>query len=569
MSFLGKLRGALAGAYLGFRSAISGGYWSYSDATAYSPDRGGIYLYQGSDSRYRISAWTRREVLRRVTWLFQNFGIIKEAVRGMARHTVGKGICLTLNTDDDEWNALAEADFEAWAMAPDRCDISGRRNFYELQNFAVVQRVKQGEFLAAFVANPRWEDAPAIQVFDALEVENPQGKEVDANTIDGVSLDENHCPQFYWVTGFGGKSIPYPRSEFVHWYFADDANQVRGVSEFAQAVAPLQDVRELIRITSKTAKQNAALGLHIKRLAKMGAKGALDRIRTLKQRRNVELGADPGPATDSPDTDNQPAYEKLAGGGAVIYTDENGDAKFLTPQSPTPLLEPFIRNVLMRDGLASIGGAGADFFWAMADINSAGQRAVLVKADLTFTVLGDGLIGHMCNPAAVRFLNDRMDKGKLRRPFVRKLINGGTPEAGLIEQDEEDGDEGPKEQWVEDTDGHWMSCLSWQLPQRLSIDNAKEAAAEIEQLNNNVETLSTLHDKRGRGWRPMVDQWFREFAYAARCAKRHSVPWALKVWRATMPGAQGGDPTPDDNDTSERVDQLEKDKKQPEPPAKK
>jgi len=543
MSFLGSLRGALAGAVLGFKAS----YNSYSDAVFQSPDRGEIYYYLSADTRMPATVYTRRRILQKVTWLYQNFGIIKEACRGMARHTVGKGIVLTLNTDDDEWNALAEADFEAWAMSPDRCDIAGRRNFYELETFAVVQRVKQGEFLAAFVENPRWNREPAIQVFDSLELDTPDPKQGDDSVVDGIALDNNHCPVTYYIIGLDQKPVPFPRETFVHWYFAEEANQVRGISEFAQAVRPMLDARELINIVQKTAKQNSTIGLHIKRMVKMGGLGALDKIRTLRQRKNVEQGQSPGPATTTPSTDNDPAYERLTGGGAVIYTDEAGDAKFLEPKSPSPNVEPFIREVLMRDGLASLGGNSSDFFWALADVNSAGQRAVLIKQDLVFITLGDALIGHLCNPAAVRYLNARMESGKLRRPFVRKPLQAAVLKAGPIIPDVEDGDPGqPKEQWVEDTDGHWMNCLSWQLPMRLSIDNAKEAKAEIDQLSNNVETLSTVHDKRGRGWRPMVDQWFREFAYASRCAKRHGVPWALKIWRATMPGAQGGDPSPQD-----------------------
>lgn len=103
-----------------------------------------------------------------------------------------------------------------------------------------------------------------------------------------------------------------------------------------------------------------------------------------------------------------------------------------------------------------------------------------------------------------------------------------------------------------------MNCLSWQLPPRISIDNSKDAAAEIAQLGNNVETLASIQDRRGRGWRGMVDQWFKEFAYASRTAKRLKVEWALKLWRCSVPGAQGGDPTPEDPDGANKVDPGDK-----------
>jgi hypothetical protein len=518
MKFFSTVRAAVAGAFFGFKAAFG----AYSDATQVSSDRSGnFFVYLTGDSLNYVDPWTRRIILRKVEWLFQNFGVIKEATRGIARLTVGRGISLTLNTDDEEWNALAEDDFEAYAMAPDRVDLAGRRNFYEIQAHAITQRIKAGEFFAAFVANPRWEDAPCLQLFDPLEIDTPSEFQGDAMVVDGIRLDGNLCPQIYYVVRPDGSSFEIQRSEMVHWFYADGTNQVRGVSDFAQAVAPMQDAKELIKIVTKTAKQNSAIGLHITKLVKAGGQGALDKIRTLAQRNNVQQGLAPGPATTSPSNDPDPQHERLAGGGAIIYTDEKGDAKFLTPNSPSPLVEPFITKVLMRDGLASTG-APAELFWSCADLNSAGQRFVLVKGEALFATLGDGTTGHLCNPTAVRYLIHRMDKKKLRRPRIREVSPEGV------------------ETWREDTEGRWMNCLAWQLPPRLSIDNGRDAAAEISQLDNNIETLSSIHDRRGRGWRGMVDQWFRECAYASKAAAKHGAEWALALWRRGAPGAQGG-----------------------------
>lgn len=562
MKILAALKSAVAGAAFGFRAAFG----AYQDATAHSPDRGSMLYYMPSDTRHLVDAWTRVQILRKVQWLFENFGIVKEACRGIARHTVGRGICLTLNSGDEEWDALAEADFEAYAMSPDRCDISGLRNLYQQQVFAVFTRIKQGEFLAAFVENPRWDGEPCVQIFDAMEVESPaEGAGADnPNIVDGVEFDENNYRVAYWTRGPSGKSNRIPRANFVHWFQADAANQTRAVSELAQAVAPLCSTRELINIVTKTAKQNSAIGLHIKKMVKMGGQGALDKIRTLKQRAAASAGQDIPSAKEDSDKDNAPAYERIAGGGAIIYTDEQGDAKFLTPQSPTPLVDPFIRNVLMRDGLSTIGGPGADFFWCCSDLSGAGQRFVMAKAEIFFLVLGDDLIGHFLTPAAVRFLKHRMDTGKLRYPRKRVLAAPAAPVAApadptaapLLQPAEE-----PAEEWVEDRSEAWMSCLDWQLPQRLSIDRG-DATVEIQQLNSGVETLASINDRRGRAWRKQVDQWFREFSYAAKAAKRNGVEWALKLWRAGTPGAGMAAP---DSSTEERVtaveEQQQKDKK--------
>jgi capsid protein len=508
MGFFSSIKAAAAGAVLGFRAS----YGSYSDATTHnSPDRGTVYYYPPSDTRFHISSYTRREVSRRVEWLFQNFAPLKEGARGIARHTVGKGISLQINSTDEEWNELAEADCETYFLSANRFDRSGKRNFYEAQFFAVFARVKVGEFLASFAENPRWNGEPCVQIWDSNEIETPPDRETDAYTVDGVRLDEDHAAVEYFARSLGGTYKGIPASEMMHWYYADAVNQPRGISEFAQAVAAFQDVREAVNITTKTAKQNTAIGLHIKKLARKGQMGGVSKIEAEAKR--LGQAASGEPAAPGTHDKNEKAYEKIAGGGAIIYTDEDGDAKFLTPQSPTPLLEPFVTKVLMRNGFSSIG-MSAEFFWSLTDLNGTSVRLVNQKAEATFDWFGDGLIGRFCTPVAVRYILHRIETGKLRRP----------------------------------TDPNWITKLHWQRPARISLDRG-DAQIEVTQLQNGIETLANINDKRGRGWRPQVKQWFREFAYAYKCAAEAGVPWALKFWRANMPGAAGADPTADPAET--------------------
>jgi len=235
------------------------------------------------------------------------------------------------------------------------------------------------------------------------------------------------------------------------------------------------------------------------------------------------------------------------GGGAIIYTDDQGEVKFLEPKSPSPNVEPFITKVLMRDGLSS-SGAPAELFWDCANLNSANQRFVLVKGDALFTSLADGAMNRLCDPAAVRYLQHRMDIGKLRKPRVKVQPIAGPSKPTLPDSDDAPDDADamgvPDDatQWKDDEDGIWMQHLTWQGPARLSIDNGRDAAAEISQLNSGIETLSTINDRRGRGWRQMTRQWFREFAFAYRCAAEAQVPWALKFWRAAVPGSNTAAP---------------------------
>ncbi len=512
MSIGGIVRSTIAGAAMRFSAWLQ----PYSEITRPSADRENIFYYLPSDSRFYLDTWTRREILRKVDWLYQTFGLVKEAIRGTARHTVGKGICLSVNSDDEDFNAAAEADFDLWALAPARCDRSGRRNFYEIQTHAVRQRLKQGEFFAAFVPNPRWDNEPCLRLYDAMEIESAPD-EINEYNIDGVKLDHDHNPIAFTVRSGEESHSDIPAANMVHWFDGDQTNQVRGVSDFAQAVVPLVDARELIKLVTKTAKQNSAIGLHIKKLVKAGGRGALDKIRS-----HIQAGGPPNgqPGQAAQPNPDHPKYERLTGGGAIIYTDEDGDVKFLTPNSPSPLVEPFINKVLIRDAACS-WGVPQEFFWEVGHINSSSSRFILMRADALFSTLGDGLVGRLCQPAAVRYLQHRIEIGALAEP----------------------------------RDPKWMNKLSWQLPMRVTIDNGRDGALEINQLANGIENLATINDRRGRNWRQITEQWFREMAYASKQAKKHGVDWALALWRPNTPGAKGGEANP--NDLEEKLEDAQ------------
>ncbi len=494
MSIFSRISSGLAGAVDGFKAA---GFGSYGDTTGYSPDRSNIMFYLPADSRLYLDGWTRNEINRKVEWLFQNFGVVKEGVRGIARHTVGKGVCLQINSEDEDFNEAAEADFEDYALSPARFDIAGRRNFYEAQETACEQRMKLGEFLACHATNPRWNNDPCVQMFDAQEIVTPGDVADGVKVFDGVGLDQFNNPLRYYLSG-GRK--PVPATEMIHWYKPDGVNQVRGGSEFAQAVNPLVDIYDLKKLTTKSAKLHAALAVMVKRSAKINGQGALNAI---KQANTTGTGQG---AVSGPGRDDTAALEKVYGGGAIAYVGDEGDIKLLSSAHPSPLVEPFITDLLMRDVCAG-WGVPAEFFWCIAKLSGANTRFVLSKSDLFFQVFRDALVYRFCNPVAVRYLLHRIENNKL----------------------------------APCKDPNWLRKISWQGPPSLNVDEGKIGALEINQLANGIETMQSIDDKRGRNWRTKTRQWFREWAFARRVAKEEKAEFALPMYRAGVPGAASTD----------------------------
>ena len=108
------------------------GTTSYAETVNASIDRSNVLFVAPEDSRLYLSQFTRKTIVQKVQWCRQNFGIVQEWGKGIARHTVGKGIVPAFNTSDAEWNRQATLATEHYLLSPAQCDVSGRRNAYEL-----------------------------------------------------------------------------------------------------------------------------------------------------------------------------------------------------------------------------------------------------------------------------------------------------------------------------------------------------------------------------------------------------------------------------------------------------
>lgn len=493
------------GGSIAFRETIFGG-----------PDRTNVLFLVPSDSRFYLNGFTRYRIDQKVQWLWQNFGIVKEAGAGIARHSIGKGLSLVIDSEDHEFAQEAEADFEDFASTPDRCDAAGRRNFYKGQNFFVQQRIIRGEGFAAHANNPRWKNAPCFQFFDPREIDSPDKTRAD-DIIDGVRVGKLNEPLGYFVTANGGETEEIPAAQMMHWFEGHVAGQTRGISDLAQACNPLVDFHELRRLATRSAKVQQLVALVLKGMQKTKTRGAFGAI-------GKAGSLDPDVA--SGDTAD---LEKLYGGAGagIAYLNENGEAELITPNTPAPNLEAWITNVLMPDVCAS-WGVPTEFFWAVAKLNSANTRFILAKADLFFQVIADELAGHFCTPVAFRYLSDRIKKGIVRKP---------------------------KAPW---------RC-TWQGPRRISIDNGRDGNMKLQYLANGATTLKRMYNEDGENWLPHTRQWFREYAIAKKIAGEEGVPEAFPKWRALMPGAGTPEPDAATKDADDEKTDLPDEEKKPSP----
>ena len=508
MQFLGKVRSAVAGAL----TAFGWGGRAYSETTDWSSDRSQIMFYLPEDSRQYVTSYTRQELLKKAEWLYQNFGIVKKAMRGIARHTVGVGISPQADTDDLEWNELAEADFEDWAISAHSFDVAGRRNFYEWQTWMIEQRIWRGEAFSAFADGRKIGKTEPVmmQMFECADVRTPDNQRENKSIIDGVEVDQWSSAVRYWVRQRGGQFAPVDAAEMIHFYKAERTLQLRGITELAQAANRLVDIHDLIKLTTKSAKLQAALAVMVKRGAKMNGQGAIGRIR------------EGGTVTNSDNSEDTSALETVFGGGAIAYVGENGDVKLVNSSSPSPLVKEYVSDLLMRDVCAS-WEVDPEFFWSVGNLGGTSQRAILSLNDLFFQILGDELIYRALRQVWFRRTQARMTAGKLRP--------------------------------CKDKD--WARKLSWQTPARITVDNGRDGKLELEQLNNGADTLRGIYNRRGKNWRHETRQWIREWVAFFQMCDEEKAPEAVRgMWRAGKPGAQGANPQGNPDEMSALISRL-------------
>ena len=492
-----------------FRRLVGAGGIAFSDTILSSIDRENVRFMLPADSSLYLTDRSRTAINEKAEWCWQGFGVVKEGVAGIARHTVGKGISLEHNSEDEEWNTLAEEDFEDYAVTAERFDLAGRRNFYEAQTTAVEQRIIRGEFLAAKTENPDWDNTPCVQLYDSQEISTPATFDRSKGTVilDGVELNQNSRAVAYHLRNLDSMTwSSIPRERMIHWYKPHAVNQVRGISDLAQAVNNLVDIHELKRLATRSAKAQQMIALVLKNVPKTKSRGGFGAIDK----------ATPGNGPGSDCNYGQLEQIAKASGAGIAYFTGEGEAQLLTANSPSPLVEAFVTDLLMRDVCAG-WGVPAEFFWSIAKLGGANTRFVMSKADLLFQILSDGLIYRFCTPVAYRYLKYRMDTGQLRKC----------------------------------KDPNWARKMSWQTPPRVTVDNGKDNLLLIELLANGMITLREYCNARGLNYRHVMRQWIREPIEFIKMAKvelkdldsAEAEPimqrWIanMPLWRAAKPGA--------------------------------
>src|SRR5574343_1105472 len=202
--------------------------------------------------------WGSLAILINRSWdTYYNNASIYGALQGMVDQVIGDGIRLQSKVLrrrgkglDLPLNQEIESKFDEWASNPLWCDVSGKLNFYQMQNTIFINRKVAGGILVR-IHTKAFRGSPVPLALELIDIQQladnlarthaPNGNEIRM----GVEIDRFGYPVAYWILDkhpgdiFGGSGnynpVRYPAKEILHIYNRDNwrAGQTRGVPALA------------------------------------------------------------------------------------------------------------------------------------------------------------------------------------------------------------------------------------------------------------------------------------------------------------------------------------------------
>jgi lambda family phage portal protein len=179
----------------------------------------------------------------RARWLHENNPIMANIDKAIINNVIGRGITLQAKTGDKKLDAEIEARFSKWMR---NCDISGRKNFADVQRILLETRMVDGE---VYIYKRITKDGLKIQIIEADAIDSNKGKS-------GITIDDTGAAVIYHFS-IGGKSYDLPAKDIINYARFERASQLRGISEYKQAIIDIKNFSAFNTATIQAARARA------------------------------------------------------------------------------------------------------------------------------------------------------------------------------------------------------------------------------------------------------------------------------------------------------------------------
>lgn len=394
-----------------------------------------------ADARAELSSASRLKLLSKTRALARNFGFARELVGSMEIYAVGDGIFPQPSTDDEAWNADAEALFLRVMARP---ELSGRFTFGKLTRLTCRALDTDGEIFFVKIAGTATEP-PRLQVFEAHRT----APKFDAKEriFDGIGFDAQGRPIRYFFTDDAGEEIEVAAEHVIHVFVAERVSDAHGVPQIQHSVNTLTDTKELLQTEKKAVKTINELTFAI------------------ESERNSDDGTSSGDfvfggagANGQTDPD---AFKRQIGGGKVGRLLPGEKLHEIAASRPSSTFNGFID---FNSREACLGNIPYEFVADSSKIGGAGVRLTVGRAARVFSRRQQELIEMFLEPVWRFFVGWAISTGRLRA--------------------------------IRDFDK-----VEWACPKKVTVDAGREAAQDRADVAAGLISYTDLYAERGMKYR--------------------------------------------------------------------
>lgn len=413
-----------------------------------------------------IPKWERVELIEMGRYLYSNDGIVKGAIDDLARYSfplVPQAI-----SGNPEWNFQAEEYFNDWATD---ADLKGRMHFYDLQRLASICLDRDGDVGLLHVDT---QEGVKLQIIEADLI---QDQPKNTGKFDqGVSYDAQGRAVSYSVLQDNDREDEYriiPATQMCLLFDPERADQQRGISSIAHAVAHIRDKKEILAYE------------------KMGVKN-LSTFSAVLQSEYDEpdedaFGLAEIDGTDAKGNPTEVTVSQMQSGEIPVLRKGETLSAF-QGNRPSSTFQGFLE-FLVREFAVGLG-MPYEFIWNSQSLTGPSQRFVMGKAQRKFEE------------------RQRLFSNFVKRTWMQVIAQG-------VDSGDLPAQEG------------WQKC-KLQAPARLTIDIGREAREEREDVTAGLMSLSQHYGQRGLDWQGEIDQQTKEFSYimerSQEIAEKYDIP---------------------------------------------
>ena len=341
----------------------TGNYGMY-DAVAFSTNRQNR-PYFATDSKFTLNSWSRLRAMALARWAYGNVSFVKGATDLKARLSVGSGFSPSSHCSD---TGLAKAYDDYYQEKTRNIGFQSGESMDELLLHDSRSIDVDGDL--GFVMTEDEQREAKLQTIESHRIKN--GDVTDPACRDGIWCDQYGRKAAFNVElpGEEGKTRRIEARDFIYLAERNRPDELRSMTNFIHALAPLQDLYELIGFTMQSAKKNSEYAALIETATPNTPPGIGPNFDQVMRQAM-------GGVAPQPDTPQQRVTrEQVYGSGGKIPVLRPGESfKSYFHNQPSPTIEQWAEFIIR--GIAVGFGMPFEVLWNPEKLGGTSNRMVL------------------------------------------------------------------------------------------------------------------------------------------------------------------------------------------------